>query len=266
MISLDDAVRRRRCGRRRAQRHRRLLQPEFEVFAIFFRERRNGKRDARQIDALMLAQHSAIDDFADHVFAADADDPQFNQAIGEQDARAGVNSRARSGNVVEIRVAVPGDVLRSDRDLRPGLAGAPGCGAQAGQCGSWGLAGLAGCKWCVPSRLAARRRRWMLLGVIFMCAMGEVQARNVHAEAQQVAHGGFGVAGGADGADDLGAARRRGLCQWRDAAIDSGWLGRQPSPPLIIRGICFGEVACYVSACSISNSGGETLQATSLTG
>ena len=46
-----------------------------------------------------------------------------------------------------------------------------------------------------------------VVGVIFVGAVGEVEAGDVHAEAQQVAHGGFGVAGGADGADDFGAAR-----------------------------------------------------------
>ena len=34
-------------------------------------------------------------------------------------------------------------------------------------------------------------------------AVGKIQAGDVHAEAQQVAHGGFGVAGGADGADNF---------------------------------------------------------------
>jgi len=36
----------------------------------------------------------------------------------------------------------------------------------------------------------------------------KVQARDVHAKSKQVAHGGFGVAGGTDGADDFGAPGR----------------------------------------------------------
>ena len=47
-------------------------------------------------------------------------------------------------------------------------------------------------------------------GVIFMRAVGEIQAGDVHAEAKQVAHRGFGVARRADGTDDLGAAERFG--------------------------------------------------------
>jgi hypothetical protein len=41
--------------------------------------------------------------------------------------------------------------------------------------------------------------------MIFMRAVGKIQARDVHAEAKQVAHGGFGMASGADGGDDFGA-------------------------------------------------------------
>ena len=49
-----------------------------------------------------------------------------------------------------------------------------------------------------------------VVGVIFVSAVGEVEARDVHTEAKQVAHGGLRVAGRADGADDLGAACGRG--------------------------------------------------------
>ena len=45
-----------------------------------------------------------------------------------------------------------------------------------------------------------------VVGVIVVRAVRKVEAGDVHAEAEQVAHGRFGVAGGADGADDFGAA------------------------------------------------------------
>ena len=38
-------------------------------------------------------------------------------------------------------------------------------------------------------------------------AVGEVEAGDVHAGAHEFAHGGLSVAGGADGAHDLGAAQ-----------------------------------------------------------
>jgi hypothetical protein len=47
-----------------------------------------------------------------------------------------------------------------------------------------------------------------VMGVIFVGAVGEVEARDIHTTAEELAHGGFGAAGGADGADDFGAARR----------------------------------------------------------
>jgi hypothetical protein len=44
-------------------------------------------------------------------------------------------------------------------------------------------------------------------GMIFVRAVGKVQAGDVHAETKQVAHRSLGMAGRADGADDLSAAR-----------------------------------------------------------
>lgn len=43
-------------------------------------------------------------------------------------------------------------------------------------------------------------------GVLGVRAVREVEASDVHAHAHEVAEGGFGVAGRADGADDFGAA------------------------------------------------------------
>jgi hypothetical protein len=48
-----------------------VLEAEFEVFAIFFCERGNRQSDARQVDALVLAQHATVKHIAEHVFAAD---------------------------------------------------------------------------------------------------------------------------------------------------------------------------------------------------
>jgi hypothetical protein len=45
--------------------------------------------------------------------------------------------------------------------------------------------------------------------VIFVRAVGKIEAGNVHADAHQVAHSSFGVAGWADGANDFGAATER---------------------------------------------------------
>ena len=62
-------------------------------------------------------------------------------------------------------------------------------------------------------------------GVIFVRAMRKVQPCHVHTETKQVAHGGLGVAGRADGADDFGAARA-GLCRERDGGRNSLRAGK----------------------------------------
>jgi hypothetical protein len=48
-----------------------------------------------------------------------------------------------------------------------------------------------------------------VMSVIFVRAVGKVKAGDVHAEAEQIAHVGFGAAGRADGADNFRAARVR---------------------------------------------------------
>ena len=65
-----------------------VIEAEFEILAIFFRERGNRESDAGKIDAFVLAEHAAVDDVAEHVFAAGAAHAQFDQTITEQDAGA----------------------------------------------------------------------------------------------------------------------------------------------------------------------------------
>ena len=93
-----------------------------------------------------------------------------------------------------------------------------------------------------------------VLGMIFVSAVRKVEARNVHAEAKQVAHGGFGIAGGADGADDFGATGQGlaggGIC-------DRLWLaGLQPISSIRVSGTTLAFPA----------TARETLQATFLRG
>ena len=62
---------------------------KIEVFFVLLRQRRNLDRDAGKVDALVLAQHAAVDDLADDVFAVDAVDAQLDQTVREQNAGAG---------------------------------------------------------------------------------------------------------------------------------------------------------------------------------
>ena len=41
-----------------------MIEPEFQISAVFFSERGNRERGAGQVDALMLGQRAAVDDFA----------------------------------------------------------------------------------------------------------------------------------------------------------------------------------------------------------
>ncbi len=150
---------------------------------------------------------------------------QFDQAIAEQDAGAGREFAGEIGERGGDAGGGAGNILRRDGDHRTGfqqdgLVALQGAGAdfralQVLQDADGASLALGGAAQAVD-----------VVGVIFVGAVGKVEARDVHAEAEQVAHGGFGVAGGTDGADDLGAARR-GL--HRGGICDRFWLaGLQP--------------------------------------
>src|SRR5262249_34894714 len=68
-----------------------VLKTEFQVFAIFVGQGRNAESDTWQINALMLGEQSAVDDFAFDVFACYADDSEFNTPVRKQNARAGLD-------------------------------------------------------------------------------------------------------------------------------------------------------------------------------
>ncbi len=67
-----------------------LADGEDEVFFVLLGERGDLDRDAREVDALVLAEHAAVDDLADDVGALDVVDVKFDEAVGEQDAGAGL--------------------------------------------------------------------------------------------------------------------------------------------------------------------------------
>ena len=67
-----------------------LADGEDEVFLVLFGERGNFDGDAGEIDALVFAEHAAVDDLADDIDAFDLLDAQFDEAVGEQDAGAGL--------------------------------------------------------------------------------------------------------------------------------------------------------------------------------
>src|SRR5579872_2902337 len=85
---------------RQGDRVNAMGEAEFEILAVFVGERRDGESDAGKIDAFVLAQHAAVENVAEHVFAAHTAHAQFNEAVAEQDTRAG---REFAGEIGESR-------------------------------------------------------------------------------------------------------------------------------------------------------------------
>ena len=85
-----------------------VLQAELEIFTVFLGQRRNGERDSGKIDALVLAQNSAINHVALDVGSANLRDPQFDQPIRKQNARARLHLASKILKRCRDQLAVPG--------------------------------------------------------------------------------------------------------------------------------------------------------------
>jgi hypothetical protein len=101
---------------------------EFQIDLVFFGERGNADGDAGQVDALVFAEHAAVDDLADDVVAIDFMDAQFDEAVGEQDAGAGLDvfGEGLEGGADEGGGAF--DFARGDGDRFAGDEHGPACG------------------------------------------------------------------------------------------------------------------------------------------
>src|SRR4051812_48204754 len=64
-----------------------MTEAEFKVALVFLSERRDGDDGTGQVDALALAEKSAIDDFTFHVSAVNGFHAELDEAVGEQYAR-----------------------------------------------------------------------------------------------------------------------------------------------------------------------------------
>ena len=192
-----------------------MLDAEGQVFFVLFRERGHAEHAAGQIDALMLAKHAAIDDFAFHVVAADGQHAQLDQPVAQQDPGAGfyvLRQRLERGGE-QIRRAC--DVTRRDHQLGAGLQRHRRAVFQAPGADLGALQVLEDADGAI---LFTRHPAQQLdsFGMFSVSAVGKVQPGHVHAGAQQVAQHYFGAAGRADGADDLGPASH-GIGRMRSA-------------------------------------------------
>ena len=60
------------------------LQRELQVVLVLLGQRRHLDGDTGKVDALLLAEHSAVDDLCYHVRALQLQHAQLNQPVGEQ--------------------------------------------------------------------------------------------------------------------------------------------------------------------------------------
>ena len=65
-----------------------ILQCEFKIALVFFREGWDADRNAGEVDALVFAEHAAVNDFANDIVVVNFADAEFDEAIGEQQAGA----------------------------------------------------------------------------------------------------------------------------------------------------------------------------------
>ena len=62
----------------------------------------------------MLAEHAAIDDFAFHILAVNGAHPEFDQTIGEEDPRAGLDVLGQGLESGRDQVRGSGNIARSN--------------------------------------------------------------------------------------------------------------------------------------------------------
>ena len=98
-----------------------VLHAELEVLLIFFGERGDADRDAGKVDALVLAEHAAVDDLALDVFAGNLEDAQLDEAVGEENARAGLEVFGEGGKGGGDDGGGAEDIARGDGEALAGF-------------------------------------------------------------------------------------------------------------------------------------------------
>ena len=138
-----------------------VFEAELEILAIFFGHGGDRQRGAGQIDALMLAQSSTVQDVADHILAADGAHAQFDETVAQKNARAGGDLAGEIGEGGGNARGRAGEVARGNHHGRAAFS----------RTGSWPsrrpVRILGPCKSCRMQTVrssfsAARRKRSML--------------------------------------------------------------------------------------------------------
>ena len=182
-----------------------VLQSEFKVFFVFVGERRNRECDPRQVNAFMLAEQAAVDDFAGDIAAVDGAYTQFDEAIGEQNAGTGLEFLGEIREGCGDQSGIAGKIAGRDGERSAGLDGDGLMTLQASGADLGALqvlqdtqgAAFLECGTAKPDNVA---------GMVVVGAMREIQTGHVHAHLHQFTHGGFGMAGRTNRADNFCAA------------------------------------------------------------
>ena len=188
-----------------------MLQREHQILVILWRDGGNPQFYAGQIDALVLAEKSAVDDLAQHGGRCGRKHMQFDQAVTQQDA---VAARDVAGHALVGRAhALARPVDRTDRN-RKALPGNQLHGLFVLQRARADFGPLKIGE--NPDRLGKPRGSFPQPldrpRMIFMSSVRKIQARHVHPGAHQP-HDHFGrVAGGSESAYNFSAAKIHGFC------------------------------------------------------
>src|ERR1700679_139086 len=143
----------------------------------------------------MFAKAAAVQDVADYIFAAEGTHAQFDQSVAQDNACAGGYFAGEIGKGGRDAGGCAGNVTGSNHD---GCAAFQDDGFAALQASGADFRALQILKNTDGSVFffSGCAQSFDVAGVVFMCAVREIKAGDVHAETKHVAHGGFGVAGG----------------------------------------------------------------------
>ncbi len=165
-------------------------EPEGEVFLVLGGERWHAEHRAGQIDALMLAEQSAIHHLAQHIIPLDLQHLE-RETRQREDARTGqsLTREGLEGGAEEFGGALHSLLVMVTREP---VTSSTGRWSRRRWCESWGLAGLAECRWCDRGK-QPRDAGDDAVAMFVVSAVGEVQACHVHAQQHQLANIFLGV-------------------------------------------------------------------------
>ena len=200
-------------GRRADERHGHevdaVLDAEAKVLAVLVRQARRRERDARERDALVVADAPAHDHAADDLLRRGPLDAELEHPVVHPDLVAGPDVREVLGVVQRgaLGRALHGTRAQRERPVGDEVHATPARRAEGAEADLRPLEVLEDRHGPAPARLALADQpdgRRVLVGA----AVREVDARDVHARRDEPIEGVRAAAGRAERADDLGPPHR----------------------------------------------------------